>query len=151
MNCAVPSRARSRWCRKRDRIPCFQPCWPHLSSSSSSKNFRPDAAFDLAVRDVRTGLTFFNVEGHQYDYDAKTQSLNIQGGRLLISNEFAKALGRPSDAGANVGRISIGAAMQPIEVTTACQWRTQIGRDATAGGATQGDVPTRTIPGPMSL
>src|SRR4029077_12247702 len=30
----------------------------------------PDAAFDLAVRDIRTGLTFFNVEGHQYQYDA---------------------------------------------------------------------------------
>jgi hypothetical protein len=76
----------------------------------------PGAAFDLAVRDVRTGLRFFNVEGHHYDYDAKTQSLNIQGGRLLISDEFAKALGRPSDAGANVGRISIGGALQPIEV-----------------------------------
>ena len=25
-----------------------------------------DAAFDLVVRDARTGLTFFNVEGHQY-------------------------------------------------------------------------------------
>src|SRR6476646_3416973 len=61
----------------------------------------PGAAFDLAVRDVRTGLKFFNVEGHHYDYDAKTQSLNIQGGRLLISDEFAKALGRTSHAGAN--------------------------------------------------
>src|SRR5882724_399934 len=27
-------------------------------------------AFDLAVRDSNTGLTFFNIEGHQYDYDA---------------------------------------------------------------------------------
>ena len=26
--------------------------------------------FDLAVRDSNTGFTFFNVEGHQYDYDA---------------------------------------------------------------------------------
>ena len=77
----------------------------------------PGAEFDLVVRDARTGLRFFNVEGHQYDYDAKTQSLNIQGGRLLISDEFAKALGRPSDAGANVGSVSMGAAMQPIEIT----------------------------------
>ena len=28
-----------------------------------------DAAFDLAVRDGKTGFTFFNIEGHQYDYD----------------------------------------------------------------------------------
>jgi hypothetical protein len=77
----------------------------------------PAAAFDLAVRDATTGLTFFNVQGHQYGYDARTQSLNIQGGRLLISDEFARALGRPSDAGAYVGSLWIGAAMQPIEIT----------------------------------
>jgi hypothetical protein len=75
-----------------------------------------DAAFDLAVRDAKTGFTFFNVEGHQYDYDAKAQLLSITGGRLLISKEFANALGRPSDAGAVAGEISIGATMQPVEI-----------------------------------
>src|SRR5437870_12266012 len=70
-------------------------------------------AFDLAVRDAKTGFTYFNIEGHQYDYDAKAQSLSIQGGRLLISKELANALGRPSDAGAVAGGISIGATMQP--------------------------------------
>ena len=78
----------------------------------------PSAGFDLAVRDTRTGLTFFNVEGHEYDYDSNAQLLTIAGGRLLISDEFARALGRPSDAGANVGRIAIGVAMQPVEVQT---------------------------------
>src|SRR6266545_3147028 len=73
-------------------------------------------AFDIAVRDAKTGFTFFNVEGHQYDYDAKAQSLSIQGGRLLISKELANALGRPSDAGSVAGEISIGATMQPIEI-----------------------------------
>ncbi len=73
--------------------------------------------FDLAVRDAKTGFTFFNIEGHQYDYDANAQSLAIAGGRLTISRDLANALGRPSDAGAVAGRISIGAAMQPIEVT----------------------------------
>src|SRR5436190_22242811 len=68
-----------------------------------------DAAFDLAVRDEKTGFVFFDIEGHQYDYDAKAQSLSIQGGWLLISSEFAKSLGRPADAGAVVGRISVGA------------------------------------------
>ncbi len=74
-------------------------------------------AFDIAVRDAKTGFTFFNIEGDEYDYDAKAQSLSIQGGRLLISKELANALGRPSDAGAVAGGISIGATMQPVEIT----------------------------------
>jgi hypothetical protein len=73
--------------------------------------------FDLAVRDAKTEFTFFNIEGHQYDYDARGQLLSVQGGRLLISKEFADALGRPFDAGAAVGKISVGAVMRPIEIT----------------------------------
>src|SRR5438876_6443819 len=73
--------------------------------------------FDLAVRDAKTGFTFFNIEGHQYDYDAQGQLLSIQGGRLLISKEFANSLGRPADAGLAVGKISVQTAMQPIEIT----------------------------------
>src|SRR5438876_12432494 len=34
-------------------------------------------AFDLAVRDGKSGFIFFNVEGHQYDYDAKARLLGI--------------------------------------------------------------------------
>jgi hypothetical protein len=73
--------------------------------------------FDLAVRDSKTGFTFFDVAGGDYDYNANARSLGIAGGRLLISKEFANALGRPSDAGSLVGKISVGAAMQPIEIT----------------------------------
>ena len=62
--------------------------------------------FDLAVRDSNTQFTFFNVEGGQYDYDANAQSLSIAGGRLLISKQFANALGRPSEAGSIIGKIS---------------------------------------------
>ncbi len=76
-----------------------------------------DAAFDLAVRDGKTGFTFFNIEGHQYDYDAQAQLLSITGGRLIVSKELAASLGRASDAGAVVGQIAIGAAMQPVEIT----------------------------------
>src|SRR5206468_9198707 len=76
-----------------------------------------NGGFDLAVRDGNTGFTFFNVEGHRYNYDANAQALSITNGRLLVSKEFANALGRPSDAGSIVGKISVGAAMQPIEVT----------------------------------
>jgi hypothetical protein len=75
-----------------------------------------DQGFDLAVRDGKTGFTFFNVQGSQYDYDANAQALTITKGRLLISKEFANALGRRSGAGSIVGKISVGAAMQPIEI-----------------------------------
>jgi hypothetical protein len=85
----------------------------------------PDASFDLVVRDARTGFKFFNVEGHEYDYDSNTQLLRIAGGQLLISDELASALGRPSDAGANVGKISIGVAMQPVEVQTVVNGETK--------------------------
>src|SRR5205809_6864178 len=73
-------------------------------------------AFDLAVRDGNTGFTFFNIEGHLYDYDANAQLLRITGGRLLMSNEFAKSLGHPSAAGSAAGEISIGATMETIEI-----------------------------------
>jgi hypothetical protein len=75
-----------------------------------------DRGFDLAVRDGNTGFTFFNVEGDQYNYDGKARLLSITNGRLLVSKEFANTLGRPSDAGSIIGKISVGAAMQPIEI-----------------------------------
>jgi hypothetical protein len=79
--------------------------------------------FDLAVRDSDTGFTFFNLQGLQYDYDAAAQSLAITNGRLLLSKEFASALGRPSDAGSSAGTIAIGAAMQPIQITQVANGR----------------------------
>ena len=77
-----------------------------------------DAAFDLAVRDGKTGFVFFNIEGNLYEYDAAAHLLSIKDGRLLISEEFARKLGRPPEAGSTVGTISIAATMYPIEVTT---------------------------------
>ena len=73
--------------------------------------------FDMTVRDALSGFVFFDIQGNQYDYNASAQSLTIQGGRLLISKEFAAALGRASDAGVQVGDISVGAAMQAIQIT----------------------------------
>src|SRR5262245_49465898 len=77
----------------------------------------PNQSFGLAVRDSKTGFTFFNVEGADYAYNANARSLGIAGGRLLISKQFAESLGRPSDAGVDIGKISVGAAMQPIQIT----------------------------------
>jgi hypothetical protein len=75
-------------------------------------------AFDLTVRDGKTGFVFFNIEGHQYDYDAGAQLLSIKDGRLLISTKFAESLGRTSEAGSVVGKISIGTSLQPVEIAT---------------------------------
>jgi hypothetical protein len=72
--------------------------------------------FDIVVRGGKGGFVFFNIEGNLYDYDARTQFLSIRNGRLLVSKEFAEALGRPSDTGLVVGKISVVVAMQPIEI-----------------------------------
>jgi hypothetical protein len=103
--------------------------------------------FDLAVRDAKTGFTFFNIEGHQYDYDATGQLLSIQRGRLVISKEFANSLGRPADAGLAVGKISVGAAMQPIEVTQLVNGAPKSMVMPPLRGAAGGEVPSL-VPGP---
>jgi glucose/arabinose dehydrogenase len=74
-------------------------------------------AFDIVVRDGKTGFVFFNIEGNLYEYEAKTQSLSVKDGRLLVSREFAAKLGRPSLERTAVGRIEITATMRPIEIT----------------------------------
>jgi len=70
---------------------------------------------DLAIRDGSTGFTFFNIQGHQYDYDATAKSLAIRGGKLLVSKELADAMGRPSDAGSEAGTISVGASRAVVD------------------------------------
>ena len=96
---------------------------------------------DLAIRDAETGFTYFNVEGYLYDYNPSTKGLAVQIGRLLISPEFAAELGRPGDANALVGQISINATLRPIEVT-----------ELSDGEATASVLPadplTGTVPGP---
>ncbi len=77
-----------------------------------------DESFELVVRDSKTGFVFFGIEGHHSDYDGAAHSLTIKDGRLRISEEFANKLGRPADAGAVVGGISIAAAMYAIESST---------------------------------
>jgi hypothetical protein len=72
--------------------------------------------FDFVVRDNKTQFTFFDIEGGSYDYKAASRSFAITDARLLISKQFANALGRPLDARSLIGRISVGAAMQPVEV-----------------------------------
>src|SRR5437660_7348027 len=60
--------------------------------------------FGMSVRDAMSGFVFFNIQGNRYDYDATSQPFGIHGGQLLISKEFANALGRLADAGVVFGK-----------------------------------------------
>jgi hypothetical protein len=73
--------------------------------------------YDLVVRDGETGFVFFNIEGHEYEYEPNERLFSVKNGRLLMSNELAAEIGRPQDAGAVVGKISISATMRAIEIT----------------------------------
>lgn len=83
----------------------------------SIENMEWGGQYDLVIRDAKTGFIFFNIEGHQFDYEAFGKQLNVQTGRVLLSKDFAAQLGRSSDAGTVVGNISIAVTMRPIEIT----------------------------------
>jgi hypothetical protein len=72
--------------------------------------------YDMVVRDGTTGFLFFNVEGQELAYQSGRRALTVRGGRLLISEEFAAELGRPSAAGQVAGAISIDVTLRPIEI-----------------------------------
>ena len=74
-------------------------------------------AFDLAIRDSKTGFVFFNVEGNQYDFNSTSNALNISGSRLVISPELASRLGRTADAGKVVGTLTVSSSVIPVEIT----------------------------------
>src|SRR4051812_37189333 len=74
-------------------------------------------ALGMAVRDAISGFVFFNIEGNLH-YDASTQLLGMQGGRLLISEALANRLGRAREAGTQAGTISIDTAVTPIATST---------------------------------
>ncbi len=99
--------------------------------------------FDLVVRDAKTGFTFFNIEGYQFDYDSSQHLLSAQMGRLLMSKEFATELGRPSEAGAIVGQISFTATLRPIEITKVVE-----GQVVSDGMPALRSPDTGSVPGP---
>lgn len=73
--------------------------------------------YELLVRDSKSGFVFFNIEGHQYNFDGTQKGMTISSGRLLISKDFAEALGRPAIAGSPAGTITINATMLPVEIS----------------------------------
>jgi glucose/arabinose dehydrogenase len=99
-------------------------------------------AFELVVRDEKTGFVFFNIEGQQPDYWADKHLLGISNGRLLLSKEFAAMLGRPSEAGSAVGEITIIANMRAIEITQV------VNGEATSSVMPPSGVLAGTVPGP---
>jgi|CXWL01.1.fsa_nt_gi hypothetical protein len=101
--------------------------------------------FDLVVRDGNTGFVFFNVEGHTFDYDPSQRLFGINSGRLLISDEFAAELGRPSDARVVVGEISVTATMRTIEISEVDNGEL---RSAVLPAGTGVDPENGTTPGP---
>ena len=94
--------------------------------------------YEFVVRDGKTGFVYFNIEGQQYHYDAQAKSLRITDGRLLISEGFAKNIGRPADAGVGVGNISVAASLRAIEVEKIVNGEVKSGVLPAAG----------TVPGP---
>src|SRR5262245_47012807 len=77
----------------------------------------PGEAFNMVVRDAMSGFVFFNIEGNLH-YDASTQLLGIQGGRLLISKSLASNLGHARETGTQAGTISIDTAVTAISTST---------------------------------
>lgn len=73
--------------------------------------------YELLIRDNKSGFHYFNIEGHMFAYEPNGKTLNMQPGRILISESFATRLGRPSEAGTVIGKISLNAEMRAIEIT----------------------------------
>jgi len=83
----------------------------------SIENLSWGEQYELVVRDSASGNILFNIEGHEYDYEPVNRTLDVKGGRLMLSRQYAAELGRASDAGIEIGKISINATMRPIEIT----------------------------------
>ncbi len=97
--------------------------------------------YALVVRDAKTGFVFFNVVGQSSAYEANQHMFRSQGGRLLLSHDFANQLGRPSSAGLVVGQLSIAATMRTIEAT-------EIVNGEVRSNALPSSPETGTVPGP---
>ncbi|HXX42937.1 MAG TPA: hypothetical protein VEI58_11820 [Chthoniobacterales bacterium] len=106
--------------------------------------------YDLVVRDGKSGFVFFNVEGDHYDYNPINHLLQINGGRLLVSDELAQQLGRKENAPLIVGSIAITTTMDLIETTKLSNGAVVSAELPSAdSGAGAGSSPNATlVPGP---
>lgn len=97
--------------------------------------------YELAIRDSKSGFTFFYIEGYEYDFDAEARSLKLTGGRLILTSEYANELGRASDAGSVIGDIEVNVNMRVLE-------RAQVINDETVSTVLPADPLAGTNPGP---
>lgn len=98
---------------------------------------------DLVIRDGRTGFIFFTIHGYEFAYSGDSKQLSIEGGRILISKEFAAELGRPTDEGTMVGTISIKTSMRAVEISQVVN-----GEDKSVTMPGLGSPEAGTVPGP---
>ncbi len=81
--------------------------------------------YELIIRDGTTGEHYFNVEGHEYDFDPAAKTLGIRGGRILVANEFANELGRSQVAGTVVGALNVNVRLSTTEVAEVVNGETE--------------------------
>lgn len=96
---------------------------------------------DLAVRDRESSFSFFNVEGHAYDFDPVENILRVKGARLTLTPEFAGELGRAADAGKVVGELNFEARMRVIEVNEVVEGETVSSKLPPTNMGEAGNVP----------
>lgn len=101
--------------------------------------------YEYVVRDANTGFTYFNIEGHQFEYDATSKLLTIRDGRLLVSNEFASSMKKAKLAGTNIGSITISMYLRPVEVTKVVDGEVEA-NTLPAGTGAEGNAGS--VPGP---
>jgi hypothetical protein len=107
------------------------------------ENTEPGSSYELVVSDGTDGFPFFNITGHEFKYEPESRGLAVREARLLLSKEFATALGRPGDAGTDLGTITFELEMRPIEVT-----RVVNGEITESTMPVIGSPETGTVPGP---
>lgn len=103
--------------------------------------------YELAVRDSKSGYTFFYIEGNAYDFDPQTRVMGFKEARLVISPEFAAELERnlASDEIAVAGAITLDAKMRAIEISHIVEGETASAK-LPAGAGMDGEAGT--VPGP---
>lgn len=97
--------------------------------------------YELAIRDAKSGFDFFYVEGFEYDFDSDARTLALNGGRLVLTPQYAELLGRKADSGLVVGNINVNTTMRVLE-------RAQIVNDETVATVLPADPLAGTNPGP---
>jgi hypothetical protein len=98
---------------------------------------------EFIIRDAHNGFPFFGIAGQSYNYNAAEHSLAIDG-RLVLTQEYAAALGREADRGTTVGTASINATMRPVEITQITDGEVTAERMPPIGGGSENG----TNPGP---